>query len=397
MSAMLASAGALPLHAAAVTPVAAAPEHAQAAAASVIGPPGGIKKTPGGTLGSTGQAARAGRPDLQIRRPDTALFATLGGLAIQSGVPGNRLLRLIIKELVDNACDAADAAGRPGAVTVERMTSCSYRIADQGHGIPGTPEEIGALFSLDRPMISSKFWRRPLRGAMGNGIRCIAGGCAATGGTIEVTTRGQCVLLRPTKHRTEIVSVSEPELGFDAGTQIIITFGPDMPEDDEYFESELSWAEATIRLAKIAGPVYARRPSPHWFDREQLSDCLFFIEPTDTTVREFIAGLDGCSGAAAGRIAAAFGKNRSCQSMSEADTAKLLEYAQSDARVVRAEALGRIGKLAFGDQYDGYACRGGNFKHGAHQPQADVPFLVEAWAYVANRDGRECKLSLMAN
>jgi hypothetical protein len=207
-------------------------------------------------------------------------------------VPGNRLRRLVLKEATDNGCDAADAAGRPGAVTIRRLSDNTYRITDQGAGIPGTPEEIAALFSLDRPMISSKFWRLPLRGAMGNGIRVIAGSCAATGGTIEVTTRGQCFLLRPTKHRTEIVSVT-PEPVYETGTQIVITFGPDMPEDDEYFESELSWAEATISLAKVAGPAYARRPSPHWFDREQLSDCLFYIEPPTTTVREFVAGLEG--------------------------------------------------------------------------------------------------------
>jgi hypothetical protein len=83
--------------------------------------------------------------------------------------------------------------------------------------------------------------------------------------------------------------------------------------------------------------------------------------------------------------------------MSEADAAKLLEYAQADARVVRPEAVGPIGKLAFSDKYDAYACRAGTFKYGVHLPQAKVPFLVEAWARVDNRDGRECTFSLMVN
>ncbi len=367
--------------------------HSDAApAAAVTGRPNRIEKPAAVTLGLPAKAGRAGSPDLQVRRPDTSLFATLGGLAIQSGVPSHLLRRLIIKELTDNGCDAADAAGRPGEVEVERLADGAYRISDRGNGIPGTPEDIAALFALDRPMISSKFWRLPLRGAMGNGIRCVAGACAATNGTIEVTRGRQRVLLRPTKHRTEILSVT-PAPEHEIGTQIVIAFGPNMPEDDD----DLSWAEATIRLAKVAGPAYARRPSPHWFDAEQLADTLFYIEPPGTTVREFAAGLDGCSGARAGTIAAPFGKNRLCQSMNQDDAAKLLLAAQAEARSVKPEALGPIGRLAFGDEYDGYAYKSGSFKHGAHLPQATVPFLVEAWAFVTDTKGHNCKFDLMVN
>ena len=84
--------------------------------------------------------------------------------------------------------------------------------------------------------------------------------------------------------------------------------------------------------------------------------------------------------------------------MSSADAAALLQAAQADARVVKPEALGPIGKRAFADdEYDGYACRGGSFQHGAHFPQATVPFLVEAWAMTQNIKGRDCKLDLMVN
>ena len=114
--------------------------------------------------------------------------------------------------------------------------------------------------------------------------------------------------ISPNEARDQILSVT-PMPEHEIGTQIVIAFGPNMPEDGD----DLSWAEATIRLAKVAGPAYARRPSPHWFDAEQLADTLFYVEPADTTVREFIAGLDGCSGARAGKVAAEFGKTRTCQ------------------------------------------------------------------------------------
>jgi hypothetical protein len=218
------------------------------------------EKTGAATLGPPAKFGLAKSPDFQVRRPDTALFATLQGLEIQSGVSAGKLRRLVLKELVDNACDSADAAGRPGEVEIEALGFGSYRIADQGAGIPGTPDEITALFSLDRPMISSKFWRLPLRGSMGNGIRCIAGSCAATDGTLQVTTRGQRILLKPTRRSTEILSIA-PTPEHWIGTEIVIHFGPGMPADgDSFREGELSWAKATIRLAKVAGPAYGRGP-----------------------------------------------------------------------------------------------------------------------------------------
>ena len=116
--------------------------HSDAAlAAAVTERPHRIEKPAAVTLGLPAKAGRAASPDLQVRRPDTALFATLGGLAIQSGVPSHLLRRLeCIKELTDNGCDAADAAERPGEVEVERLADGAYRISDRGDGIPGTPE-----------------------------------------------------------------------------------------------------------------------------------------------------------------------------------------------------------------------------------------------------------------
>ena len=113
--------------------------------------------------------ARPGPSNLQVHRPDTTLFATLHGLQMQSGVTVPTLRRLVLKELTDNALDAGDDVGRPGAA-IEKLDRHRYRIEDQGDGIRGTPEQLAALFALDRPMISGKFWRRPERGALGNGL-----------------------------------------------------------------------------------------------------------------------------------------------------------------------------------------------------------------------------------
>jgi DNA topoisomerase VI subunit B len=56
-----------------------------------------------------------------------------------AGVPAYRLRRLIAKEITDNALDAADRAGRPGAVTIERTGTDTYVVSDKGSGIDGDP------------------------------------------------------------------------------------------------------------------------------------------------------------------------------------------------------------------------------------------------------------------
>jgi hypothetical protein len=240
--------------------------------------------------------------NLQVHRPDMTLFATLHGLQMQSGVPIWTLRRLVLKELTDNALDAGDAAGRPGA-EIEKLDQHRYRIEDRGEGINETPKQLATLFALDRPMISGKFWRLPERGALGNGLRIIVGCTATSGGTIEITSHNQRVLLRPLKNgRTEIIETAE--VVHPTGTRIIVTFGADLPQD--YFD--LSWANAAIAISQYAiQPRYTRATSPHWMDAEQLHSALAYMQPPETTVRQFVELLDGCAGAKAGKIAAPFG------------------------------------------------------------------------------------------
>ena len=118
---------------------------------------------------------QANAPVFRVVRADTDLFATLDGLEMQTGVDRDRLRRLVLKELADNALDACDLAGRGGRATIQKLDEHRYEITDEGDGIPGTPEELAALFSIHRPMDSTKFWRLPTRGALGKGLRVSSG------------------------------------------------------------------------------------------------------------------------------------------------------------------------------------------------------------------------------
>src|SRR5205085_2726758 len=112
-------------------------------------------------------------------------------------------------------------------------------------------------------------------------------------------------------------SVTSQEVDFPVGTQIQIKFGLDMPSDSEAFK----WAQQAIDISKGAGPGYSGKPSPWWFDGDHFWE--FLQAQGARPVREVISTLDGCTGAKAGKIAAAF-KNRSCSSLSREEAVQVL-------------------------------------------------------------------------
>src|SRR5260221_4651674 len=157
-----------------------------------------------------------------FEREDWALFRTLEGLQQRAGVSKNLLSRLALKELADNGLDNG------AKVTVESLPyEGGYTVEDAGTGLGGAPEDIARLFSISRPMVSTKLLRLPGRGALGNGLRVVAGAVLASGGSL-VTTRNRRIELRPERAgTTTVVSVEETE--FPVGTRIEVRFGPALP------------------------------------------------------------------------------------------------------------------------------------------------------------------------
>jgi len=107
-------------------------------------------------------------------REDWTLFRSLGTLGQKAGVPLRRLAALVVKELVDNALDA-------GATAHVQNDGDWIYVIDDGAGLPGDAAAIARLFSIKRPLTSSKMVRVPSRGALGNGLRVVAGGRARIG------------------------------------------------------------------------------------------------------------------------------------------------------------------------------------------------------------------------
>ena len=103
----------------------------------------------------------ASRPEVScpmFEREDWTPYRSLDGLSRRAGVTQDRLGEVVVKELVDNALDVAgdcELSISAGVVVVQ----------DLGKGFEGSDEEIARLFSIRRPLTSSKYVRLPTRGA----------------------------------------------------------------------------------------------------------------------------------------------------------------------------------------------------------------------------------------
>ena len=244
-------------------------------------------------IGSASSPAEPNVSEFQFERPDWVLFRSVGTLSQKAGVPVGKLRRLAMKELTDNGLDCG------GMVTVGALDAGGdgYFVQNDGPGLPGTPADIARLFSISRPLMSTKLWRLPSRGALGNGLRVVAGAVAASSGRLEVWTNNRHLILTPQDDGNTAVAAFDAD--FPVGTRVKITFGAALPRD----RKTLLWAEDAIQMA-AGGVSYAGKPSPWWYDGDDFFELLQAAGPRP--VRDLIAHLDGCTGPKAGKIAASF-------------------------------------------------------------------------------------------
>jgi hypothetical protein len=234
---------------------------------------------------------------LLFARPDFSLYTSLATLPQRAGVSASMLPWLVAKELADNALDAADAAGRPGAVDIGIDCRGNLTVADKGTGIPdATPQWIASLFCVARPMLSSKLLRRPTRGAVGNGLRVCLGYLTATRGRLIIETSNLRVELAPEIDGTSCIVSSETIEPIE-GLTLTVMVANDAPFTAEH----LAWAHDAIELARQSGnPAFAGRPSPYWFDLDHFR-VLLRTAVGNVSVRQFLGELDGCTGSRAQR------------------------------------------------------------------------------------------------
>src|SRR3954447_24338832 len=101
--------------------------------------------------------------ELSLIRHDWALFLQPDRLAQKAGCTQRHLRRMVAKELVDIAADTSTE------VRVEQLDADAVLVTARGPGLDRA--RVLELFAINRPLTSSKLWRKPTRGAVGNGLR----------------------------------------------------------------------------------------------------------------------------------------------------------------------------------------------------------------------------------
>jgi hypothetical protein len=321
-------------------------------------------------------------------REDWTLFRNLGTLSQKAGVPLGRLRRLVVKELTDNALDAAAPSGK---ISLGKTGANTYWVEDTGPGIPGSAEEIARLFSINRPLTSTKVVRLPVRGALGNGLRVVVGAVLASGGDLEVITRGVRYRLQPRDDgSTQIVSSGPAERS--TNTRITVTLPEGIPEDGG--ELVLGQLAQQFAFAK----VYEGKTSAWWYDSDSFHELLQAAGAT--YARELVARFDGFGESKGEKLpagvlnTAAPSLPQLCENFDRTQSESLLKRLRECVKEVPVARLGCVGN----PQDLPYAKMKGTLsvKPGRGEIEAKLPYVVEAWA-TALPDDREDTLVAYVN
>ncbi len=294
------------------------------------------------------QRERDREQQLVYETPDWRLFTDLATLPQKAGCQPRDLRKIVMKELVDNALDTG------AGVSLEYMDGI-WTVTDDGPGL--APVDVPRLFAVNRPLLSSKLVRRPLRGMLGNGLRVVVGAVAATEGALLVETHGHRLQLCVCPQSGETTVISDEPIAQRPGLAVILSFGTGEPSDG-------ALARASIAAAKC-GQAYAGPSSPWWYGGKDLRRLFSQVTPSDSTV-----------GAVCRSLGSGLNDDRPAKTLGRDETEAVLTRLRAAVSPVPPERLGFVGP-EFQAHWPGYARRAGTKKT---QAGAVVPFVVEAWA-----------------
>jgi hypothetical protein len=95
-------------------------------------------------------------------------------LQAQTGQPRHRFAAVALKELVDNALDAAETAGVAPEIEIavqHRAESLVISVRDNGSGI--APETVARILDFGTRTSDKAAYRSPTRGAQGNALKTV--------------------------------------------------------------------------------------------------------------------------------------------------------------------------------------------------------------------------------
>jgi hypothetical protein len=358
-------------------------------------------------------------------------FCSLRELQNQTGHSTWDWPLVVIKELVDNALDAAEETevAPDIAVTVERDRIV---VQDNAGGISAAT--IAAVLDYTVRVSSREAYVSPTRGAQGNALKTLlamdyvlARAAADPVGVTIIETRGVMHRIEFTSdhinNQPKIVHTTSPS-SIRTGTRFTIHWpSPELLEEAEgrlqelvaayvWFNPHLtvrgSWFGQEFINVEATDPQWEKwRPtqptSPHWYDAARLQRYLAAHVARDRdlgqsrTVRDFIGEFRGLSGTARKRqildaagcsyqsLAAFFGVDQ----VNRVGIARLLEAMQRYSKPVAPQHLGVIGVGHFKARFLAAGGADDTFKYQCRKGITDgIPYVVE-FAFGLHQAGLE--------
>jgi DNA topoisomerase VI subunit B len=327
---------------------------------------------------------------------------------------------VIVKELIDNALDAAEEADIAPVIQIE-VADGAISITDNGPGIPA--ETVAGVLDFSVRVSSREAYVSPTRGAQGNALKTIVAMAFALDGT-----RGETVIeSQGTRHEVafKVDHVrNEPKVdrvcsGSDVkiGTRVTVRWPVcacsklgeakphflQMAEDFGWLNPHLSisatWNGGCCVDLAASNPSWKKwQPhyptSPHWYDVARLGRLMgaYIARDQDRgreprTVREFISEFRGLSASAKQKLVLEeVGASRlslpeffgAVDQVNTEAIAKLLEAMQRQSKAVKPQDLGIIGKEHLASRFEtaGADLRAFRYKHNCGDTDG-IPDLIE--------------------
>ena len=305
--------------------------------------------------------------DILFTQPDWQLFTNINTLPQQAGVPKHLLPRLIAKELTDNALDVSSSVQ---VFHPDPDKEGTFVVKNLGKGFDTSDDEIANFFSIKRPLTSSKRFRLPTRGALGNGLRVVTATVFCLEGSLKIATNGRILELTPQDDGTTLAQ----KIGeFDEeGTEVHIS----IPNDYFYYDT-LEWA--SLALAINQGTYYQGKTCAHWYDSDSFYN-LCLSTPEQITVQQFIPYFEGIAKNKIKQLVPQL-NNAFLAGLQREESEALLQALQQHSKYVSAKKLGAVGTL---EHFPGYVKMLAEFelKTTRGTQHATIPVVIEVFARI---------------
>lgn len=349
-------------------------------------------------------------------------------LTAQIGHPKADWPLVAIKELIDNALDAAEDARVAPAIKIT-VDSSGITVTDNGPGIP--PEAIAGILDFSVRVSSREAYCSPTRGTQGNALKTIiAMPFVLDGkeGRISITSRGirHNVNLRVDSIRQEpiiehkqaehrlvkngtVVNLPWPESACSILTTAKARF-LQITDDYSFLNPHLSLSvdwfgdkeETKATAAGWAKWLPSDPTSSHWYTSIERLVSAYLAHDADNgrerTVREFVAEFHGLSGTAkqkavldqVGLHRVGLSALRNGNGLDHEKTSQLLAAMKAQSKTVKPAALGMLGREHVAKRFDNLGCEMDTFAYRKVTGETDgVPWVVEtAFAWRPNSDRR---------